>query len=93
MRRESPASNGASFRSGRVAKVPSGLQTGFYRRGIRGKLRALLSRVLYFPKRPLSPKGWRSVLVGSLVAAGISFLVGLVIITGVEASVGKNLSC
>ena len=79
--------------STKVAKVPSGLRTVSYRRGIRGGSRALLSRVLSFPARPLSPKRRRSVLVGSLVAAGISFLVGAMVITGVEASVGRSLSC
>ena len=79
--------------STKVVKVPSGLRTGFYRQGIRGRTRALLSRFLSFPTRPLSPKRRRSILVGSLIAAGISFLVGLMVVTGVEASVGKSLSC
>ncbi len=79
--------------STKVAKVPSGLRTASYRRGIRGRLRALLSRFLSFPTRPLSPKRRRSILVGSLLAAGVSFVVGLMVITGVEASVGKSLSC
>jgi len=79
--------------STKVAKVPSGLRTASYRRGIRGRSRALLSRFLSFPTRPLSPKRRHSILVGSLVAAGISFVVGLMVITGVEASVGKSLSC
>ncbi len=69
------------------------MRTASYRRGLRGKSRALLSRVLSFPTRPLSPKRRRSILVGSLLAAGISFVVGLMVITGVEASVGKSLSC
>ena len=79
--------------STKVVKVPSGLRTGSYHRGIRGRLRALLSRVLSFPTRPLSPKRRRSILRGSFIAAAISFLVGLMVITGVEASVGKSLSC
>ena len=79
--------------STKVAKVPSGLRTASYRRGIRGRSRALLSRVLSFPTWPLSPKRRRSILVGSFVAAGISFVVGLMVITGVEASVGRSLSC
>jgi hypothetical protein len=79
--------------SSKVVKVPSGLRTASYRRSSRGRLRALLSRVLSFPTYPLSPKRRRSILVGSLIAAGISFLVGLMVITGVEAGVGRNLSC
>ena len=79
--------------STKVVKVPSGLRTGSHRRGIRGGLKALSSKVLAFPPRNLSPKGRRRILAGSLVAAGISFLVGLMIVTGVEASVGKSLSC
>src|SRR3954451_16106601 len=35
----------------------------------------------------------RSLIVGSIAAAGVSFVVGLMIVTGVEASVGKSLSC
>jgi hypothetical protein len=79
--------------STKVVKVPSGLRTGFYPQGIRGRLRALLARFLSFPTRPLSPKRRRSILVGSLIAAGVSFLVGLMVVTGVEASVGKSISC
>jgi hypothetical protein len=79
--------------STKVVKVPSELRTGLYRQSIRGKLRAQFTRMLSFPTRPLSPKRRRSILVGSLIAAGISFLVGLMIVTGVEASVGKSLSC
>jgi hypothetical protein len=79
--------------STKVVKVPSGLRTGSYHRGIRGRLRALLSRVLSFPTRPLSPKKRRSIMRGSFIAAAISFLVGLMVITGVEASAGKSLSC
>ena len=79
--------------STKVVKVPSGLRTELSRQSIRGRLRALLTRVLTFPPRSLSPKRRRSILVGSLLAAGISFLVGLMVITGVEASVGKSISC
>jgi hypothetical protein len=79
--------------STKVIKVQSGLRTGVYHRGTRRRMGVLLSRFLYFPPRPLSPKRRRSILVGSLIAAGISFLVGLMIVTGVEASVGKSLSC
>ena len=79
--------------STKVVKVPSGLRTEISHKGSRGRLRALLSKVLSFPARAISPKRRHSILVGSLIAAGVSFLVGLVIVTGVEASVGKSLSC
>ena len=35
----------------------------------------------------------RSILIGSVVAAVISFLIGISIVTGVELGVGKSLSC
>src|SRR4051812_24558657 len=79
--------------STKVIKVPSGLRTGLHRQGMRGRLRALLYKILHFPPGSLVPKRRHSILIGSLIAAVISFLVGLIIITGVETSVGKNLSC
>jgi hypothetical protein len=79
--------------STKVVKVPSGLRTTEFPQGIRGRLRALLSKVVSLPPRSLSPERRRYILVGSLIAAVISFLVGLIIVTGVEASVGKSLSC
>jgi hypothetical protein len=79
--------------STKVVKVPSGLRTGFSHKGTRGRLRALFSKVSSLPPRSLSPKKRHSILVGSLIAAGVSFLVGLAVVTGVEAGVGKSLSC
>jgi hypothetical protein len=35
----------------------------------------------------------RSVLIGAVVAAGISFIVGLIVVTVLELGVGKSLSC
>jgi hypothetical protein len=35
----------------------------------------------------------RSILIGSIAAAGISFVVGLIVVTGLELGVGKSLSC
>jgi hypothetical protein len=35
----------------------------------------------------------RSILIGSVAAAGISFVVGLIVVTGLELGVGKSLSC
>lgn len=79
--------------STKVVKVPSDLRTELSRGGSHGRLRMLLSKVLYFPPQYLSSKRRRSILIGSLVAAGISFFVGLTVVTGVEAGVGKSLSC
>jgi hypothetical protein len=79
--------------STKVVKVPSELRTELSRQGTRGRSRALLSKVLSFLLQSLSPMRRRSILIGSLMAAGVSFFVGLIVITGVEASVGKSLSC
>jgi hypothetical protein len=35
----------------------------------------------------------RPILIGSIAAAGISFVVGLIVVTGLELGVGKSLSC
>src|ERR687898_3076568 len=35
----------------------------------------------------------RTILIGSVAAAGISFVVGLIVVTGLELGVGKSLSC
>jgi hypothetical protein len=73
---------------GAVTKIEGGFtkkprwQRPFYR------LRQPFSKFL-----SLAPTNRRSILFGSLIAGGISFLVGLIVITGLELSVGKNLSC
>ena len=78
-----------------LARVPGAVTTipGGFRK--KSSLRNLLERM----KRPFSklaslprPRR-RSLIVGSLVTAGISCLVGLVLITVLEVGVGKNLSC
>src|SRR5215204_1633002 len=78
-----------------LARVPGAVTTipGGFRK--KSSLRNLLERM----KRPFSklaslprPRR-RSLMVGSLVTAGISCLVGLVLITLLEVGVGKNLSC
>ena len=65
--------------------------------GFRGKssLRNLFERVKQpFSKFASLPRPRRrSLIVGSLVTAGISCLVGLILITVLEVGVGKNLSC
>src|SRR5829696_2366175 len=73
---------------GAVTTIPGGLRK-------KSSLRTLFERM----KRPFSkfaslphPRR-RSFIVGSLLAAGVSCLVGLILITLLEVGVGKNLSC
>ncbi len=73
-----------------VVKMPGGLRTRLSWRNFRSRLRAMFVR---FSSLPSAPARRRSILIGSIVAAGISFLVGLSIVTGLELGVGKSLSC
>src|SRR5215203_4255924 len=78
-----------------LARVPGAVTTipGGFRK--RSPLRNLLDRI----RRPfskfssLAPGRRRSILIGSIAAAGISFLVGLSAVTALEVGVGKSLSC
>ena len=78
-----------------LARVPGAVTTipGGFRK--RSPLRNVFERV----RRPFSkfaslPRTRRrSVLIGSVAAAGISFVVGLIVVTGLELGVGKSLSC
>jgi hypothetical protein len=73
---------------GAVTTIPGGL-----------KKKSLFRRVLERIKVPFSKFGSlprpqrRSILLRSVVAAGVSILVGLIIITALEFGVGKSLSC
>src|SRR4028119_1731013 len=73
---------------GAVTTIPGGLRK-------KSTFRNVLERM----KRPFSKLGSlprprrRSLLIGSLVAAGISCVVGLILITVLELGVGKSLSC
>jgi hypothetical protein len=73
---------------GAVTTIPGGFRS-------KSSLRNLFERM----KRPFSkfaslpPSRRRSLIVGSLMAAGVSCLVGLILITVLEVGVGKNLSC
>ncbi len=73
-----------------VVKMPGGLRTRFSWRNILGRLRAAFSR---FSSLPAGPVRRRSILIGSIIAAAISFFVGLSIVTALELGVGKSLSC
>ena len=78
-----------------LARVPEAVTTipGGFRK--RSPLRNVFERI----RRPFSkfaslPRTRRrSILIGSIAAAGISFVVGLIVVTGLELSVGKSLSC
>ena len=73
---------------GAVTTIPGGL-----------KKKSLFRRVFERIKVPFSKFGSlprpqrRSILLRSAVAAGVSILVGLIIITSLEFGVGKSLSC
>jgi hypothetical protein len=71
--------------------MPGGLRTHLSWHAIRGRLRAAIAKFSSLPPAP--PARRRAILTGSLVAAGISFLVSLSIVTAFELGVGKSLSC
>jgi hypothetical protein len=75
---------------GTVVKMPGGLRARLSWRNIRSRLRAAFAR---FSSLPSAPARRRSILIGSIVAAGISFIVGLSVVTALELGVGKSLSC
>jgi hypothetical protein len=74
-----------------VAKMPGGLRTHLSWHAIRGRLRAAIAKFSSLAPAPLARR--RAILIGSLLAAGISFLVSLSIVTALELGVGKSLSC
>jgi len=78
-----------------LARVPGAVTTipgGFKKRS---SLRNILERIrLPFSKFwSLKPARRRSILIGSIAAAGISFFIGLSGVTALEVGVGKSLSC
>jgi len=78
-----------------LARVPGAVTTipgGFRKKSSLGKVFERMRRP--FSKFASLPRPRRrSILIGSVAAAGISFVVGLIIVTGVELGVGKSLSC
>ena len=78
-----------------LARVPGAVTTipgGFRKRSSLGNVFERLRRP--FSKfASLPPTRRRSILIGSVAAAGISFVVGLIVVTGLELGVGKSLSC
>ena len=71
-----------------VARMPGGLRAGLSWRHIRSRFRAAFTRISSLP-----PARRRALLIGGVIAAGISFFVGLSAITALEVGVGKSLSC
>jgi len=74
-----------------MVKMPSGLRTRLSWRNVRSRIQAAFAKVFSLTAAP--PKRRRAILIGSFLAAGISFLVALSILTALELGVGKSLSC
>jgi hypothetical protein len=73
---------------GAVTTIPGGFRRKSSLRNVFDKMKRPFSKFASLPRARR-----RSLLVGSLAAAAISFVVGLVLITVLEVGVGKNLSC
>jgi hypothetical protein len=73
---------------GAVTTIPGGLRKKSALRNVFERIRRPFSKVASLPRTRR-----RSLLKGSLVAAGISCIVGLILITVLEVGVGKSLSC
>ncbi len=73
---------------GAVTTIPGGLRKKSFFRRVFEKMKMPFSKFGSLPR----PRR-RSILIGSVVAAGISILVGLIVVTALEFGVGKNLSC
>ncbi len=73
---------------GAVTTIPGGLRKkGFFRRVFER------TKIPFYKFASLPRARRRSILIRSVVAAGVSILVGLIIITALEFGVGKSLSC
>ncbi|HVF00170.1 MAG TPA: hypothetical protein VNA27_02345, partial [Rubrobacteraceae bacterium] len=73
---------------GAVTTIPGGLRKKSFFRRVFEKMKVPFSKFGSLPR----PRR-RSILIGSVVAAGISILVGLIVVTALEFGVGKSLSC
>jgi hypothetical protein len=73
---------------GAVTSIPGGLRKKSSLRNVFERMKWPFSKFGSLPR----PRR-RSLLIGSLVAAGISCVVGLILITVLELGVGKSLSC
>lgn len=72
---------------GTVTKIPGGFTKSPWRRAF-ARLRMPFSKFSSLP-----PARRRPILIGSVIAGGIAFFVGLIVVTGLELGVGKSLSC
>src|SRR5215212_1906210 len=78
-----------------LARVPGAVTTipgGFKNKSAWGRFLVRL-RLPFSKLSSLKPHWRRALLIRSLIGGVIVFVIGLVIVTGAEASVGKNLSC
>ena len=73
---------------GTVTRIPGGFRKKSSFRNILDRIRLPFSKF-----SSLSPARRRSILKRSVIAGGLSFLIGLIIVTGLELGVGKSLSC
>ena len=73
---------------GAVTTIPGGLRKKSFFRRVFEKMKIPFSKLGSLPR----PRR-RSLLIRSVVAAGISILVGLIVVTALEFGVGKSLSC
>ncbi len=73
---------------GAVTTIPGGFRKRSSLRNVFERMRRPFSKFASLPR----PRR-RSILIGSVAAAGISFVVGLIVVTGLELGVGKSLSC
>jgi hypothetical protein len=71
-----------------VTTIPGGFRKRSPFRNVVERIRRPFSKFASLPRTRR-----RSVLIGSVAAAGISFVVGLIVVTGLELGVGKSLSC
>src|SRR5215216_3852769 len=73
---------------GAVTTIPGGIRKRSSLGNVFERMRRPFSKFASLPR----PRR-RSILIGSVAAAGISFVVGLIVVTGLELGVGKSLSC
>ena len=73
---------------GAVTTIPGGFRKRSPLRNVFERIRRPFSKFASLPRTRR-----RSVLIGSVAAAGISFVVGLIVVSGLELGVSKSLSC
>ena len=73
---------------GAVTTIPGGLRKKSFFRNVFERMKIPFSKLRSLPRHRR-----RSILIRSALAAGISILVGLIVVTALEFGVGKSLSC